>query len=63
MAAVFSDGIRIGTLYLTGFYYLCGMVSLWSIFVAFAKIGSFTIGGGYAMIPHPGRNDKTEMDP
>lgn len=51
MAAVFSDGIRIGTLYLTGFYYLCGMVSLWSIFAAFAKIGSFTIGGGYAMIP------------
>jgi chromate transporter len=51
MAAVFSDGIRIGTPYLTGFYYLCGMISLWSIFAAFAKIGSFTIGGGYAMIP------------
>lgn len=27
------------------------MVSLWSIFAAFAKIGSFTIGGGYTMIP------------
>lgn len=27
------------------------MVSLWSIFWVFAKIGSFTIGGGYAMIP------------
>ena len=27
------------------------MVSLWQIFFVFAKIGSFTIGGGYAMIP------------
>ncbi len=27
------------------------MVSLWNIFLVFAKIGSFTIGGGYAMIP------------
>ena len=27
------------------------MVSLWQIFTVFAKIGSFTIGGGYAMIP------------
>lgn len=26
-------------------------VSLWSIFSVFAKIGAFTIGGGYAMIP------------
>ena len=26
-------------------------VSLWSIFAVFAKIGAFTIGGGYAMIP------------
>lgn len=27
------------------------MVSLWNIFLVFAKIGAFTIGGGYAMIP------------
>lgn len=27
------------------------MVPLWNIFLVFAKIGSFTIGGGYAMIP------------
>ena len=27
------------------------MVPLWQIFLVFAKIGSFTIGGGYAMIP------------
>jgi Chromate transport protein ChrA len=27
------------------------MVSLWQIFSVFAKIGAFTIGGGYAMIP------------
>lgn len=27
------------------------MVSLWKIFTVFAKIGAFTIGGGYAMIP------------
>ncbi|MBR7004955.1 MAG: chromate transporter [Bacteroidales bacterium] len=27
------------------------MASLWNIFITFAKIGSFTIGGGYAMIP------------
>ena len=26
-------------------------VSLWKIFCVFAKIGAFTIGGGYAMIP------------
>lgn len=26
-------------------------VSLWSIFTVFARIGAFTIGGGYAMIP------------
>ena len=26
-------------------------VSLWSLFLVFAKIGAFTIGGGYAMIP------------
>lgn len=26
-------------------------VSLWQIFTVFAKIGAFTIGGGYAMIP------------
>ena len=31
--------------------YLCSMVSLWRIFGVFAKIGAFTIGGGYAMIP------------
>ena len=27
------------------------MVPLWKIFAVFAKIGAFTIGGGYAMIP------------
>ena len=27
------------------------MASLWQIFGVFAKIGAFTIGGGYAMIP------------
>lgn len=26
-------------------------VSLWNIFIAFAEIGAFTVGGGYAMIP------------
>ena len=26
-------------------------VSLWQIFAVFAKVGAFTIGGGYAMIP------------
>jgi chromate transporter len=26
-------------------------LSLWQIFTVFAKIGAFTIGGGYAMIP------------
>ena len=35
--------------------YLCvdmeKKVSLWQIFAVFAKIGAFTIGGGYAMIP------------
>ena len=25
-------------------------VSLWDLFLVFAKIGAFTIGGGYAMI-------------
>lgn len=25
--------------------------SLWNMFIVFAKIGAFTIGGGYAMIP------------
>ena len=27
------------------------MVSLWKIFWVFAKIGAFTIGGGYMMVP------------
>lgn len=27
------------------------MVSLWKIFLVFAKIGAFTIGGGYMMVP------------
>lgn len=27
------------------------VVTLWQIFATFAKIGAFTIGGGYAMIP------------
>ncbi|MGM9738549.1 MAG: chromate transporter [Candidatus Cryptobacteroides sp.] len=27
------------------------MTSLWNIFLVFMKIGAFTIGGGYAMIP------------
>lgn len=26
-------------------------ISLWQLFAVFAKIGAFTIGGGYAMIP------------
>ena len=26
-------------------------ISLWQIFLVFSKIGAFTIGGGYAMIP------------
>lgn len=26
-------------------------ISLWNIFTVFAKVGAFTIGGGYAMIP------------
>lgn len=26
-------------------------VSLWSLFALFAKIGAFTLGGGYAMVP------------
>ncbi len=26
-------------------------VSLWKVFLIFAKLGAFTIGGGYAMIP------------
>ncbi len=28
-----------------------GDASLWRIFLVFAKLGAFTIGGGYAMIP------------
>ena len=31
--------------------YLCNMVSLWKIFRVFAKVGAFTIGGGYMMVP------------
>lgn len=31
--------------------YSYSMASLWQIFGVFAKIGTFTIGGGYAMIP------------
>ena len=36
--------------------YLCVIVmaqsaSLWKLFCAFAKVGTFTIGGGYAMLP------------
>ncbi|MCQ2136541.1 MAG: chromate transporter [Bacteroidales bacterium] len=27
------------------------MISLWKIFFVFAKVGAFTIGGGYAMVP------------
>lgn len=27
------------------------MIPLWKIFCVFAKIGAFTIGGGYAMVP------------
>ncbi|MBQ9093757.1 MAG: chromate transporter [Prevotella sp.] len=27
------------------------MASYWQIFITFAKIGAFTIGGGYAMLP------------
>lgn len=27
------------------------MASLWTIFISFLKIGAFTFGGGYAMIP------------
>ena len=27
------------------------MASYWQIFISFFKIGSFTLGGGYAMIP------------
>ena len=40
---------------MTNNLYLCSdmekRVSLWEIFAVFAKIGAFTIGGGYAMIP------------
>ena len=41
---------------MTKISYLCvqmdkNQVSLWQIFAVFAKIGAFTIGGGYAMIP------------
>ena len=32
-----------------------GKVSLWRLFGVFSKIGAFTIGGGYAMIPVVGR--------
>ncbi len=28
-----------------------GQVSLWNLFCVFAKVGAFTIGGGYAMLP------------
>ena len=28
-----------------------GQVSLWNLFRVFAKVGAFTIGGGYAMLP------------
>ena len=28
-----------------------GIVMLWSLFTSFMKIGAFTIGGGYAMLP------------
>ena len=33
--------------------YICNMekFSYWQLFLVFAKIGTFTIGGGYAMIP------------
>ena len=27
------------------------MISFWNIFLVFARIGAFTIGGGYAMLP------------
>lgn len=37
--------------YIKIFTKFVGMVSLWQIFWVFAKIGTFTIGGGYAMIP------------
>ncbi len=35
------------------FCYICSMekFSYWQLFLVFAKIGTFTIGGGYAMIP------------
>lgn len=35
------------------FCYICNMekFSYWQLFLVFAKIGTFTIGGGYAMIP------------
>ena len=41
---------------MTKISYLCvqmdkNQVPLWQIFAVFAKIGAFTIGGGYAMIP------------
>lgn len=32
-----------------GFY--IGIVMLWQLFTSFMKIGAFTIGGGYAMLP------------
>ena len=33
------------------FQFSYAMISLWNIFLVFMKIGAFTIGGGYAMIP------------
>ena len=29
------------------------MAELWQLFITFLKIGAFTFGGGYAMIPMP----------
>lgn len=31
--------------------YLCSGIMLWDLFISFFKIGTFTIGGGFAMIP------------
>ena len=38
-------------LFLVSLWNMEKKVSLWQIFGVFAKIGAFTIGGGYAMIP------------
>jgi chromate transporter len=42
-------------IFLGNYSYICKdmdkKVSLWQLFAVFAKIGAFTIGGGYAMIP------------